>query len=316
MMRVLFAGTPEFAVEHLRGLIEHPDIEVVAVVTQPDRPGKRGKKLIASPVKHHALMEGLTVLQPARLQTKHLAGFSFDLLIVVAYGQILKPEVLALPRIGPINVHASLLPRWRGAAPVQRAILAGDQTTGVTIMKMAEGLDTGPIISVRSCAIDTNETSDSLFSKLACLGQEALLHAVETIARTGLVADPQPAAGVTYAHKILKTEAKIDWSMSSALICRHIRAFVPDPVAFTTQGETRFRCYGAEVASSELNCAAPTPEPGTILERSKTGIRVQCGDGQLYITQLQSPTGKGTIVQGADLKNLQTALLDPGERFE
>ena len=155
MMRVLFAGTPEFAVEHLNGLIAHPDISVVAVVTQPDRPGKRGKKLIASPVKHCALEAGLTVLQPTRLQAKHLAGFSFDLLIVVAYGQILKPEVLALPRIGPINVHASLLPRWRGAAPVQRAILAGDQTTGVTIMKMAEGLDTGPIISIRPCSISS-----------------------------------------------------------------------------------------------------------------------------------------------------------------
>ncbi|MDB2328640.1 methionyl-tRNA formyltransferase [Pseudomonadales bacterium] len=316
MMRVLFAGTPEFAVEHLNGLIAHPDISVVAVVTQPDRPGKRGKKLIASPVKHCALEAGLTVLQPTRLQAKHLTGFSFDLLIVVAYGQILKPEVLVLPRIGPINVHASLLPRWRGAAPVQRAILAGDQTTGVTIMKMAEGLDTGPIISVQPCNISSNETSDSLFKKLASLGREALLHAVETIAETGLVAKPQPESGVTYAHKILKAEAKIDWSMNSTLICQHIRAFVPDPVAFTNQGETRFRCYGAEVAPSQPDNATPTPAPGTIVERSKTGIRVQCGEGQLYITQLQSPTGKGTIVQGSNLKNLQTKLLDPGERFE
>jgi methionyl-tRNA formyltransferase len=312
MMRVLFAGTPEFAVEHLQGLIEHPDIDVVAVVTQPDRPGKRGKNLFASPVKHRALEGGLTVLQPTRLMATHLTGLSFDLLIVVAYGQILKPEVLALPHIGPINVHASLLPRWRGAAPVQRAILAGDQTTGVTIMKMAEGLDTGPIISVRSCSISSDETSASLFTKLAGLGREALLQSIETIAQTGLVADPQPEAGVTYAHKILKAEAKIDWSASAAVISRHIRAFVPDPVAFTTQGETRFRCYGAAVAPSQPNVVAP----GTILERSKTGICVQCGDGQLYITQLQSPTGKGTIVQGANLKNLQTKLLDPGERFE
>ena len=182
MMRVLFAGTPAFAVEHLQGLIAHPDIDVVAVVTQPDRPGKRGKTLMASPVKRCALQENLTLLQPKRLQAKHLVGFSFDLLIVVAYGQILKPDVLALPRIAPINVHASLLPRWRGAAPVQRAILAGDQTTGVTIMKMAEGLDTGPIIRVQSCAIDASETSDTLFTKLACLGRETLLQAVETIA--------------------------------------------------------------------------------------------------------------------------------------
>jgi methionyl-tRNA formyltransferase len=186
----------------------------------------------------------------------------------------------------------------------------------VTIMKMAEGLDTGPIISIRPCSISSDETSHSLFKKLARVGREALLDTVETIAQTGLVADPQPAAGVTYAHKILKAEAKIDWSMSSALICRHIRAFVPDPVAFTTQGETRFRCYGAVVAPSQLNDAAPIPASGTILERSKAGIRVQCGEGQLYITQLQSPTGKGTIVQGANLKNLQTSLLDPGERFE
>jgi len=316
MMRVLFAGTPAFAVEHLQGLIAHPDIDVVAVVTQPDRPGKRGKTLIASPVKRCALQENLTLLQPKRLQAKHLVGFSFDLLIVVAYGQILKPDVLALPRIAPINVHASLLPRWRGAAPVQRAILAGDQTTGVTIMKMAEGLDTGPIIRVQSCAIDASETSDTLFTKLACLGRETLLQAVETIAETGLVAEPQPETGVTYAHKILKADAKINWSMSSAHICQHIRAFVPDPIAFTMQGETRFRCYDAVVAPQQLNNAAPPPAPGTILERSKAGIRVQCGEGQLYITQLQSPTGKGSIVQGSNLKNLQTTLLDPGERFE
>lgn len=316
MMRVVFAGTPEFAVEHLQALIEHPQIEVVAVVTQPDRPGKRGKKLIASPVKHCALKAGLNLVQPTRLKAKHLMDYAFDLLIVVAFGQILRPEVLTLPRIGPINVHASLLPRWRGAAPVQRAILAGDQTTGVTIMKMAEGLDTGPIISVRSCAISPDETSSTLFTKLARLGREALLHTVETLAKSDLVAEPQPEAGVTYAHKILKAEAQIDWSLSSALISRHIRAFVPEPVAFTTQGATRFRCYGAKLAPPQPNDAVQPPAPGTILERSKAGIRVQCGDGQLYITQLQSPTGKGTIVQGANLKNLQTSLLDPGERFE
>jgi methionyl-tRNA formyltransferase len=316
MIRILFAGTPAFAVEHLRAMVEHPGTEVVGVVTQPDRPGKRGKTLIASPVKQYALAHQLTVLQPPRLRAKHLQGIAFDLLVTVAYGQILKPEVLALPRIGPINVHASLLPRWRGAAPVQRAILAGDQTSGVTIMKMAEGLDTGPIISIRPCTIDPDETSGSLFEKLAGVGCEALVTAIETITKTGLVADPQPEAGICYADKILKTEAKIDWSMSSERICRQIRAFVPEPVAFTTQGGTRFRCYGAKVAASSLNAPETTTAPGTILEKSKAGIRVQCGVGQLYITQLQAPTGKGTIVRGSDLKNLQTTLLDPGERFE
>ena len=314
-MRIVFAGTPEFAADHLKALVEQHDLDIVGVVTQPDKPGKRGKRPIPSAVKTLALDQGLPIYQPKRLRKSDLASLTFDLLIVVAYGQILKPEVLAMPSIAPINVHASLLPRWRGAAPIQHAILAGDQETGVSIMEMEQGLDTGPVILMNRCAIDPDETGGSLFQKLSRLGAKTLIDVIKGIGRDGISSTPQMGAGITYAGKISKQAAKIDWTDNCTVILRKIRAFLPDPVAFSFIGDQRFRFFSAESFSGV------PPDPvnrriGTIIERTRSGLVVQCGDGQLCITGLQLPTGKGTILQGAAIKNIQSSVIDVGQCFQ
>lgn len=311
-MRIIFAGTPQFAADHLSALCDHLSCEVLAVITQPDKPGKRGKKPIPSPVKALAVERGLPVLQPHRLTAGDLSHFDFDLLIVVAYGQILKPAVLAQPKIAALNVHASSLPRWRGAAPIQRAILAGDTSTGICLMAMDAGLDTGPILAHFPCLIASDETSGSLQAKLSIIGCDALPKAIDSIAAHGIQAKPQPEQGVTYADKIEKTEAKIDWSKAATTICQQILGLSPDPVAYTLIGDQRLRCHHAVVAATEANDAIP----GTVLEKTKSGLRVQCGVGQIWITQLQLPTGKGTLVSGADLANARISGLMPGTLFQ
>lgn len=308
-MRVLFAGTPQFAADHLAALATSCH-EVVAVITQPDKPGKRGKEPLASPVKNLALHLALTVLQPARLTARDLSRLEFDLLVVVAYGQILKKDVLDRPACGCINVHASLLPRWRGAAPIQRSILAGDRQTGISIMQMDEGLDTGDLLLCEKVPITADETSASLGVKLAQIGCAALLKTIDQIDQGTLQPVAQDNTAMTYARKIRKEEGKIDWLSPSLEIARQINAFNPDPVAFAYLDKMRVRIWQATSIGGQ-----PETPPGTILNLSKKGIEVACGTGSLLISTIQLPMGKGTILNGTDLLNARRELVAPGNRF-
>lgn len=311
-LRVVFAGTPEFAVPALQALVGSPH-RIVGVLTQPDRPSGRGRKLTASAVKGEALRHGLALLQPQTLKDPHaraaLAAWQPDALAVVAYGLILPPEVLALPRLGCLNIHASLLPRWRGAAPIQRAILAGDEHTGVTIMSMDSGLDTGPILLQRRLAMEPGETSGSLHQRLAALGAPALLEALEGVVQGTLQAQPQRSDGAIYAPKVEKSEALIDWGRDALDLERAVRAFNPRPLA-----ETRFAGEPLKVAAAQLPSPATAArvanlEPvlpsagaidsserqsGSIIGLSDGAIWVSCGRGCLGITELQRP-GKRRI---------------------
>ena len=286
MLRIAFAGTPEFALPALRALLDSPH-RVVGVLTQPDRPAGRGRELRASPVKLLAAERGLPVAQPATLKTAEgrtaLNEWSPDLLVVVAYGLILPAAVLALPRLGCLNIHGSLLPRWRGAAPIHRALLAGDAETGITIMQLDEGLDTGPILLEKRRPIGADETSGELHDALAALGAAALIEAIAGIEAGTLVARAQPAEGVTYAAKIEKAEARVDWSRGAVHIHRQIRAFNPWPMAEARLGEEPLRLLRASVADAAGRAAAP----GTLLGLDGDGIRVACGEGVLAVRELQ-----------------------------
>ncbi len=308
-LKILFAGTPQFAADHLAALATSRH-EVVAVITQPDKPGKRGKDPLASPVKDLALHLDLTVLQPTRLTARDLSHVEFDLLVVVAYGQILKKDVLDKPACGCINVHASLLPRWRGAAPIQRSILAGDRQTGISIMQMDEGLDTGDLLLCEKVPITPDETSASLGVKLAQTGCVALLKTIDQIDQGTLKPVPQDDTGMTYARKIRKDEGKIDWLSASLEIARQINAYNPDPVAFAYLDKMRVRIWQATSTPGQ-----PEATPGTILNLSKKGIEVACGTGSLLISTIQLPMGKGTILKGTDLLNARRELVAPGNRF-
>ena len=299
-MRVAFAGTPEFALPALEALLEHHD--VVGVLTQPDRPSGRGRHLSASPVKILAAAHRLPLLQPESLRDPQarapLAAWDAEVLIVVAYGLILPPEVLKLPRRGCLNIHASLLPRWRGAAPVQRAILAGDQVTGVTIMTMDEGLDTGPILLKREIGIGAHDTGGSLHAALARLGAAALLAALDGLAAGTLAPQPQPTDGISYAAKIGKSEARIDWSRPAASIERQVRAFDPWPVAETNLDGGRLRIHSAEVfqgpsAVIESIKGEKSHENGAIVGVRDGLMLVQCGAGSLLaVRTVQKPGGR------------------------
>ena len=299
-MRVLFAGTPDFAAAHLQALLDAPDMSVIGVYTQPDRPAGRGKKLTASPVKKLALDHKLPVFQPQSLkdpdQQRILSELQADIMVVVAYGLILPQAVLDTPQLGCINVHGSILPRWRGAAPIQRAIEAGDTETGVTIMQMDAGLDTGAMLSVSRCAIDSDETSASLHQKLEQLGAPALLHTLKSIAAGLAVAVDQDDQLSCYAAKITKQEALIDWNQSAQILDRQIRAFNPFPAAYTTLGELRIKIWQAE----------PTPAvslaPGQIISADNTGLLVSCGEQSLLITEIQLP-GKSRMAVSEVLKS-------------
>ena len=306
-MKVIFAGTPEFARVALERL-HAAGFEIPLVLTQPDRPAGRGMKLQASPVKQFALEHGIAVAQPhsLRLDGKYpdeaaaartaIEAAQADVMVVAAYGLILPQWVLDVPRLGCLNIHASLLPRWRGAAPIHRAIEAGDAETGVTIMQMDAGLDTGAMLLVEKLPIAANDTTASLHDKLATLGGRLIVEALELAACGGLQAVPQPAEGVSYAHKIEKHEALVDWALPAEVIARRIRAFNPFPVAVTTlQGES-IKLWRCEIDSA---LGSSNKAPGTILSADETGIEVQCGAGVLRLIELQRAGGKR--LRAADL---------------
>lgn len=293
-LNIIFAGTPEFAATHLQALLTSRH-KIIAVYTQPDRPAGRGRKLTPSPVKQLALEHQIPVYQPATLKNEdeqhQLTDLNADLMIVVAYGLILPPAVIQAPKLGCINVHASVLPRWRGAAPIQRAILSGDTETGVTIMQMDEGLDTGDMLLVSKTPIHDDDTSQTLHDRLADIGSNALLEALDLLGAGKLEAKQQDNSLATYADKIKKQEALINWQQSAALIHRQVCAFNPWPVAETVLDGNKLRIWYSSVleGSSDL-------EPGTVINESKAGIDVATAEGVLRITKLQLPGGKPLAV--------------------
>ena len=287
-LRVAFAGTPEFAACALEAILA-VGYDVPLVLTQPDRPAGRGMKLTPSAVKQLALARGIAVDQPEKLRTEEqrarLAACAPDLLVVAAYGLILPKAVLELPRLGCLNIHASLLPRWRGAAPIHRAIEAGDAETGITIMQMDEGLDTGPMLLRRALPIAADDTTASLHDRLAALGGDCIVEALAALQCGQLSPTPQPAEGVTYAAKIGRAEADIDWSRPALEIERAMRAFYPFPGAVSTLRDTAIKCWKAQVVAGE-------GEPGRVLAVDADGIVVACGRDALRCTVLQRPGSK------------------------
>jgi len=285
-LRIAFAGTPQFALPALRALLASTH-RVVGVLTQPDRPAGRGRHLRASPVKLLAAEHGLPVAQPATLKTPEgraeLVQWSPDVLVVVAYGLILPQAALDLPRLGCVNIHGSLLPRWRGAAAIQRAILAGDTETGVTIMQLDAGLDTGPMLLERSRPIGANDTAGDLHDALSELGAGALIEALDALAAGNLQPRAQPAAGASYAPKIEKSEALLDWSASAVALDRKVRAFNPWPIAETRFGDETLRIIRARVTES----GGAHGDPGTLLGLAHDSLGVACGEGVLGIHELQ-----------------------------
>ena len=290
-LRIVYAGTPDFAVPALQKLLSK-DVRPLAVLTQPDRPAGRGRKLQASPVKQAALAAGLEVHQPLTLTDPAalhlLRSLEPDLIIVVAYGLILRQDVLEMPTHGCWNIHASLLPRWRGAAPIQRAIEAGDPQSGVCIMQMDEGLDTGPVLLRKCIGLDQDETGGSLHDRLALLGAESLFECLTALAGDELPeAIPQAQSGVCYARKLQKSEARIDWAESALVLERRIRAFNPWPVAWCDINGERTRIWLAAHRRHSHDSA-----PGTVLAAGKSGIDIASGDQILRLLELQKPGGK------------------------
>ncbi|UCA11439.1 methionyl-tRNA formyltransferase [Aeromonas enteropelogenes] len=310
-LKLIFAGTPDFAARHLAALLSS-DHEVIAVYTQPDKPAGRGQKLTASPVKELALAHNLPVFQPASLRNEEaqaeLASLGADLMVVVAYGLILPKAVLDTPRLGCINVHGSLLPRWRGAAPIQRAIWAGDAETGVTIMQMDVGLDTGAMIRKVSCPIAADETSTSLYDKLAKLGPQALVDTVDVMAAGNTTAEPQDDALANYAQKLSKEEARIDWTMDAVAIERSIRAFNPWPISWCEVAGQTIKVWQAEVIEHEHGQSA-----GTLLKADKQGIDIATGKDVLRLLTLQPPGKKAMSV--TDLLNSRRDWFEPGTQL-
>ncbi|WP_324732615.1 methionyl-tRNA formyltransferase [Pseudomonas paeninsulae] len=287
-LRIVFAGTPEFAAEHLKALLDSPH-QIIAVYSQPDRPAGRGQKLTASPVKQLALQHGVPVYQPQTLRDPvaqaELAALAPDLLVVVAYGLILPQVVLDIPRLGCINSHASLLPRWRGAAPIQRAIEAGDSESGVTVMQMEAGLDTGPMLLKVSTPIAADDTGGSLHDRLAGLGPQAVIEAIGGLASSSLVGEVQDDSLATYAHKLNKDEARLDWTRPALELERLVRAFHPWPICHSTLSGEALKVHAAELGEG-------SGAPGSILSADKQGLMVACGQGALRLTRLQLPGGK------------------------
>ncbi|MGR1218956.1 methionyl-tRNA formyltransferase [Metapseudomonas otitidis] len=306
-LRLVFAGTPEFAAEHLKALLDTPH-QIVAVYTQPDRPAGRGQKLMPSPVKQLALQHGLPVLQPPTLRDpaaqEELRALAPDLMVVVAYGLILPQVVLDIPRLGCINSHASLLPRWRGAAPIQRAVQAGDAESGVTVMQMEAGLDTGPMLLKVTTPITAADTGGSLHDRLAQLGPQAVVQAIAGLAAGTLQGEVQDDALATYAHKLNKDEARIDWSRPADELERLVRAFNPWPICHSTLDGQPLKVLAAEPAEGR-------GQPGQILDASKDGLTVACGEGALRLTRLQLPGGKPLAF--ADLYNSRREQFAPGQ---
>ena len=304
-LRIVFAGTPEFSVPCLEAC-RASGAEVVAVYTQPDRPAGRGRKLTPSPVKEAALAAGIPVEQPETLKTVEarntLAAYQPDLMVVVAYGLILSRKVLAIPRLGCWNVHASLLPRWRGAAPIQRAILAGDAESGVDLMQMEAGLDTGPVLLERRTPIHRDDTGGTLHDRLSLLGADVL---TEGLCRVSLgetlPVQPQSEHGVLYAHKLEKAEAKLDFSRPALELEHQVRAFDPWPVAEGEIAGENLRIWAAHAVAQDASAA-----PGSVVEARRDGIDIACGDGVLRVTALQRAGGKR--ITAADYLNARPEL--------
>ena len=304
-LRIVFAGTPEFSVPCLEAC-HASGAEVVAVYTQPDRPAGRGRKLTPSPVKQAALAAGIPIEQPETLKTvearETLATYRPDLMVVVAYGLILSRKVLALPRLGCWNVHASLLPRWRGAAPIQRAILAGDTQSGVDLMQMEAGLDTGPVLLERRTPISREDTGGSLHDRLSQLGAEVLAEGVRrTLAGEALHAQAQTEDGVVYAHKLEKAEARLDFSRAAIALERQVRAFDPWPVAEGEVAGENVRIWAAHARDESRHAT-----PGSIVAVQREGIDLACGEGVLRVTALQRAGGKR--ISAADYLNARPEL--------
>jgi methionyl-tRNA formyltransferase len=298
-LAVVFAGTPDFAVPALEAIAASRH-RIVGVLTQPDRPSGRGRKPSASPVKEHARAHRLPVQQPPSLKDEGAAraieALEPDVMVVVAYGLLLPPAVLSIPRLGCINVHASLLPRWRGAAPVARAILAGDAQTGVCIMRMEAGLDTGPVMAVRETAIGPRETAGELEHRLAEAGAAEIVAALDALAAGTAAFSPQDPAHATYAAKLTKAEARLDWREDAALLERRVRALNPRPVAETTLDRAQLRIFEAAAVP-----APPGPVPGTVLSAGGDGIVVMAGHGALALRRIQLPGRRA--VSAAELAN-------------
>lgn len=307
-LRIIFAGTPDFAARHLSALLD-AKLNIVGVYTQPDRPAGRGNKLTASPVKEQALAHDIPVFQPENFKSvetqAELATLNADLMIVVAYGLLLPKVVLDTPRLGCINVHGSLLPKWRGAAPIQRSIWAGDAETGVTIMQMDIGLDTGDMLHKVVCPIEAEETSSSLYEKLAELGPIGLLETVTQLANGTAIAEKQDNSLATYAHKLSKEEALVDWAKPASFIERCVRSFNPWPVTYFVVNDLNVKVWQSEVIPTSSAAAS-----GTIIDASKAGLDIMTGEGILRIKQLQLPGKKAMAF--ADILNARKDLFEPG----
>jgi methionyl-tRNA formyltransferase len=301
-VKIIFAGTPQFAANALAELLkEH---QIVAVLTQPDRPSGRGMHLTASPVKQLALQHGLPVMQPATLRTAEaqhaLAQLDADVMVVAAYGLILPKAVLQIPRYGCLNIHASLLPRWRGAAPIQRAILAGDAETGITIMQMDEGLDTGDMLLKKTCPVAADDTAQTLHDKLAGLGAQAIVEALPKLERGELIPEQQDAQQATYAAKLTKSEARLDWRQDAAQLERAVRGYFPFPNVQVLFGETPIKVLRAHLDENKGGTS------GEVIAIDRERILVACGKGALALEVLQKPGGKplpvAQFVQGFPVK--------------
>ena len=310
-LRIIFAGTPDFAARHLDALLSS-DHEIVGVFTQPDRPAGRGKKLMPSPVKVLAEEKGIPVFQPVSLRPQEnqqlVADLQADVMVVVAYGLILPKAVLEMPRLGCLNVHGSLLPRWRGAAPIQRALWAGDTETGITIMQMDVGLDTGDMLYKLSCPITAEDTSATLYDKLAQLGPQGLLVTLTQIANGTATPTVQDETQVTYAEKLSKEEALLDWSLPAVQLERCIRAFNPWPMSYFVIDDQPVKVWKASVINTQAKA-----EPGTIIEANKQGIQIATAEGILNLESLQ-PAGKKAM-NTQDLLNSRREWFTPGNRL-
>jgi len=312
-LKVIFAGTPDFAASSLAAVLNSHH-QVVAVYTQPDRKAGRGKKISMSPVKELALKHDIPVEQPDNFKSEEsldrLASYQADVMVVVAYGLLLPQSVLDTPKLGCINVHGSLLPRWRGAAPIQRAIQAGDTETGVTIMQMEAGLDTGPMLLTATLPITEQDTGSSLHDKLAEQGAQLLVEALDKLSNKQLSPTPQDDSLATYAHKLSKAEAQLDWQKNAKDLERTIRAFNSWPVAYSIIDDATVRVWQAEVCQSQT-----TSEPGVILQADSNGILVACGQDALLLTVLQLPGSRAMGVK--DLLNApkNQQLFAPGRQF-